>query len=135
MESENQSAKIRNYAIAGLCIVFTILILAFFVKAYVFQFGETSARIYSNCENESANVFIGANKDLKNVKCLALDKELFINPEIIIGDLSKNSEDVCIFELTQGASKPSKKPLRFEIWYNGKAEREVCEWQHYPMYG
>ena len=105
-----------------------------FVKVLVLQFEGTPARIYSKCENESANVFIGANKDLKNVKCLALDKELFINPEIIIGDLSKNSEDVCIFELTQGASKPSKKPLRFEVWYNGKAEREVCEWQHYPIY-
>ncbi len=134
MESENQSAKIRNYAIAGLCIVFTILILTIFVKVFVLHFGETPARIYSKCENESANVFIGANEDLKNVKCLALDKELFVNPEIVIGDLSKNDEDVCIFELSQGASKPLKKPLRFEVWYNDKAEREVCEWQHYPMY-
>ena len=134
MESENQSAKVRNYAISGLCIVFTILILIFFVKVLVLQFGETPARIYSRCENESANVFIGANENLKNVKCLALDKELFINPEIIIGDLSKNSEDVCIFELSQDASKPLKKPLRFEIWYNGIAKREVCEWEHYPMY-
>ncbi len=130
MESENQSAKVRNYAIAGVCIVFTILMLGVFVKVFAFQFGESPARIYSSCENESANVFIGANEDLKNVKCVALDKGVFVDDEIVIGDLSKNDEDVCRFELVQGAVKP----LRFEVWYNGKVEREVCEWQHYPRY-
>ncbi|MEA3343522.1 MAG: hypothetical protein U9Q92_05115 [archaeon] len=130
MEPENQSAKVRNYAIAGVCIVFTILMLGVFVKVFALQFGESPARIYSSCENESANVFIGANEDLKNVKCVALDKEFFVNPEIVIGDLSKNDEDVCRFELAEGVGKP----LRFEVWYNGKVEREVCEWQHYPRY-
>ena len=130
MESDNQSAKVRNYAIAGLCIVFTVLMLGVFVKVFALQFGESSARIYSSCENESANVFIGANEDLKNVKCVALDKEFFVDAEIVIGDLSKNDEDVCRFELLQDVAKP----LRFEVWYNGKVEREVCEWQYYPRY-
>lgn len=130
MESENQSAKVRNYAIAGVCIVFTVLMLGVFVKVFALQFGESSARIYSSCENESANVFIGANEDLKNVKCVALDKEFFVDAEIVVGDLSKNDEDVCRFELLQDAAKP----LRFEVWYNGKVEREVCEWQYYPRY-
>ncbi len=130
MESENQSAKVRNYAIAGLCIVFTLLMLGVFVKVFALQFGESPVRIYSKCENESANVFIGANEDLKNVKCVALDKEFFVDAEIVVGDLSKNDEDVCRFELLQDAAKP----LRFEVWYNGKVEREVCEWQYYPRY-
>ncbi len=130
MESENQSAKVRNYAMAGVCVVFIILMLGVFVKVFAFQFGESPVRIYSSCENESANVFIGANDDLKNVKCVALDKEFFVDAEIVIGDLSKNDEDVCRFELVEGVGKP----LRFEVWYNGKVEREVCEWQYYPRY-
>ncbi len=93
-------------------------------------FETPSANIWSECGNDSANVFIGANKDLKNVKCVALDREFFGNPEIVISDLAKGDEDVCRFELL----KNTRKPLRFEVWYNGRVKREVCEWQHYPGY-
>lgn len=90
-------------------------------------FSKTPANIWSECRNDSANVFIGANDDLKNVKCIALDNEFFDNPEIVIGDLAKDDEDVCRFKL----SKTTEEPLRFEVWYNGKVKREVCDWQHY----
>lgn len=124
----NQSAKIRNYAIASFCISLTILAVIFFFK--IFVLGESSADIWSECENDSANVFIGANEDLKNVKCVALDKSYFTNKEIVIGDLSKNDEDVCRFKL----SRDTTEPLRFEVWYNNEVKREVCEWQHYSTY-
>lgn len=91
------------------------------------DFGSSPVNIWSECRNDSANVFIGANENLKNVKCVALDKEFFDNQEIVIGDLSKDDEDVCRFRL----SKHTLEPLRFEVWYNGKVKREVCDWQHY----
>lgn len=132
MKSNNQSAKIRNYAIAGFCLVITILAVIFFLKIFIILlgFGETQVNIWSECRNDSANVFIGANENLKNVKCVALDKEFFANPEIIIGDLSKNDEDVCRFRLSRNTTEP----LRFEVWYNNKIKREVCEWQHFSTY-
>ena len=123
--------EIRNYSIAAAFIIFAILMLAFFVKIFLmWESGITPANIWSECNNRSANVFIGASEDLKNVRCVALDKEFFANPEIVIGDLSKNDEDVCRFVL----SKDTAQPLRFEVWYNGRVEREVCNWQNYPQY-
>ena len=86
--------------------------------------------IWSECRNGSANVFISANDDLKNVKCVALDKEFFPESEINIGDLSKNSEDVCRFKTAENITEP----LRFEVWYNGEVKREVCNWQQYTEY-
>lgn len=131
MESNNQSAKIRNYAIAGFCIILTILTVVFFLKIFLFMgSGASSINTRSVCRNDSANVFIGANENIRNVKCVALDKEFFTESEIVIGDLSKNDEDVCRFKF----SKNTIAPLRFEVWYNGKVKREVCEWQHYPGY-
>lgn len=131
MEPNNQSAKIRNYAIAGFCLVITILAVIFFLKIFIlWGFFETQVNIWSECRNDSANVFIGANENLKNVKCVALDKEFFTNSEIIIGDLSKNDEDVCRFRLSRNTTEP----LRFEVWYNNKIKREVCEWQHFSTY-
>ncbi len=108
-----------------------ILIIGILLALLVFFtgciFSTPSANIWSECRNDSANVFIGANENLKNVKCVALDKEFFDNPEIVIGNLSKDDEDVCRFRL----SKDTTQPLRFEVWYNGKVKREVCDWQHY----
>lgn len=131
MELNNQSAKIRDYAIAGFCLVFTILIVVFFLTIFtLWGFGETQVNIWSECGNGSANVFIGANENLRNVKCVALDKEFFANSEIIIGDLSKNDEDVCRFKLLRNTTEP----LRFEVLYNNKLKREVCEWQHSSTY-
>ena len=97
----------------------------------MFRFGESPAYIHSRCEDDSANVFIGANKDLKDVKCVALDKEFFAEPEVVIGDLSKGDEDVCRFKVSGNVTEP----LRFEVWYNGKVQREVCEWEDYHYYG
>ncbi len=130
MGSDNQSARIRNYAIAGFCIVLAVLAVTSFLKILSLGLGAPQINTRSECSNDSANVFIGANEDLKNVKCVALDKELFDISEIVIGDLSKNDEDVCRFKL----SKNTTEPLRFEVQYNGKVKREVCEWQHYPRY-
>ncbi|MBR9678112.1 MAG: hypothetical protein GOU97_02370 [Nanoarchaeota archaeon] len=130
MRSDNQSARIRNYAIAGFCIVLAVLAVTSFLKILSLGLEAPQINTRSECSNDSANVFIGANEDLKNVKCVALDKEFFDISEIVIGDLSKNDEDVCRFKL----SKNTTEPLRFEVQYNGKVKREVCEWQHYPRY-
>lgn len=135
MEKESLSTKVRNYAIAGACLVFALFIegLAIGISASSRGGGGEGEpmNVWSECEGQSANVFIGANSgDLKNVKCGALDGELFAEPEIAIGDLSKSSEDVCRF-------KPSKdvdnSRLRFDVWYNnGKVRREVCNnWQNF----
>ena len=131
MESNNQSAKIRNYTIAGFFIILTILATVFFLKIFLFMgSGASPINTRSVCRNDSANVFIGANENLKNVKCVALDKKFFTESEIIIGNLVKNDEDVCRFKLAVNTTQP----LRFEVWYNGKVKRDVCEWQHYPRY-
>lgn len=124
-ESNNRSTKIRNYSIAGFFIVVSVLIVGTVFGMIVWGFG-TAANIWSQCGSEAANVFIGANDNLRNVKCIALDKEFFVDPEIFIGDLSKNDEDVCRFRLIKNTTEP----LRFEVQYNNKVEREVCEWQH-----
>ena len=99
------------------------------MKIFTFAHLVPAVNIYSQCQNETANIFIGANEDLKNVKCRGLDSLFFSETEIIIGDLSTDDEDVCRFKLI----KQNSEPLRFEIEYNGKIEREVCEWEHYPI--
>ena len=133
MGSIDQSARIRNYIISGSFIIITILAIAFFLSMFLMMWGGFQANntsIWSECRNGSANVFISTNEDLKNVKCVALDKEFFSDPEINIGDLPKNSEDVCRFKIAENTTEP----LRFEVWYNGEVKREVCNWQQYPEY-
>lgn len=128
MEKESLSTKARNYAIAGACLVF-----AFFIGGLaigIFTSGRADpVNVWSECEGQSANVFIGANGDLQNVRCVALDEELFAEPEIAIeGGMSKNDEEVCRFKLKGNATEPS---LKFEVHYNdGKVRREVCNWQN-----
>ncbi|KAF5412146.1 MAG: hypothetical protein C5S38_08700 [Candidatus Methanophagaceae archaeon] len=131
MEQNNRSTKLKNYAMASFFIILTILAVVCFLKIFVlWSSGVTPVNIQSECRNNSAYVFIGANEDLKDVKCVALDIEYVVNPEIAIGDLSKNDEDVCRFKLSRNTTEP----LRFEVWYNGEVKREVCKWQHYPRY-
>ncbi len=128
-ETSDGGAKVRNYAIAGFCIMLTVLALAVFSGIFfLFGYGQTPATIFSECKNYSANLFIGANKDIKDVKCIALDREFFENPEIVLGDLSKSDEDVCRFKLSKDAAG---QPLRFEVSYGGNVKREVCSWQNY----
>jgi len=86
--------------------------------------------VWSECRNDSAYVYIGADEDVKKVKCVALDKEFFNNTEVFVGDLSKNDEDVCRFSLIRTTTQP----LRFEVWYNDRVQKEVCDWQHYQTY-
>ncbi len=127
MKTENQSAKVRNYAIAMFFVMASLFAIAFFLKIAAWSLSDAPLNIRSSCNNNSANVFIGAGRDVRDITCVALDTEFFENPEITIGDLSKNDEDVCRFEL----SKPTDKPLRFEVRYDGKSEREVCNWQDF----
>jgi len=133
MDSSDKSAKIRNYAIAGFFIIITILAGIFFLKIFTLFLGSMDANkisVWSECEGTYANVFIGANEDIKDIKCTALDTEFFTETEIFIGDLSRGSEDVCKFKLKED----TKEPLRFEVLYNGKSIREVCDWEHDIMY-
>lgn len=106
--------------------IFSVGVLAAFCGCM----SQPEANIWSECRNGSAYVFIGAGEDLKGVKCAALDKEFFGDAEVIIGDLSKNDEDVCRFAL----KKDTSQPLRFEVSFNGKVQREVCDWQNYQSY-
>lgn len=128
---QNGSARIRDYAIAGFFVIGAILALIFVFGGFAtLVFGTPSANIWSTCEGNSANVFIGANKELSNVKCVALDKEFFASSEVSLDTLAKNDEDVCRFMLL----KNSTKPLRFEVHYNSEIKREVCDWQNYQEY-
>lgn len=116
---------------ALLCVVFVVLGVVFFSKIFLLMgSGGASINTRAVCGNDSAYVFIGANEDLRGVKCVALDEGFFDSPEIVLGDLSLNDEDVCRFRLLRNTTEP----LRFEVWYNNRVKREVCEWQHYPLY-
>jgi hypothetical protein len=126
MEQENKSAKIRNYAIAGFCIVLTVMAIGFFIVIFL-SIGGSPVNIWSQCNNDTANVFINANKELKDVRCIALNKDLYKKSEISIGDLSKNDKDVCSFRLSDNATEP----LRFEVYYNGEIRKEVCNAPQY----
>lgn len=124
MEKETVSTKVRNYAIAGVCLVFVILMGSLAVS---FSDRRENVSVWAQCSGGSANVFISTDKALKNVKCVALDGGFFANPDVFIGDLSRNSRDVCKFVQSKDTTT---EPLRFEVWYDGKAQsREVCNWQ------
>ncbi len=125
MEKETLSTKVRNYAIAGVCLGFVFL--AGGVALKVFAEPAEAASVWSQCEGDSANVFIGTSDRLNGVECIALDREFFAEPEIKIGDIQKNSEEVCRFRL----SKNTTEPLRFEVRYNGRIRTEVCNWQNF----
>lgn len=127
MKTEEKSARIRNYAIAAFFALASLFAATLFFKIAAWSISDSSPNIWSSCSNSSANIFIGANSDVRGIRCIALDKDFFDVSEIAVGDLSKNDEDVCRFEL----SKPTDKPLRFEVRYNGKSEREVCNWQNF----
>ena len=133
VDSNNRSSMIRNYAVAGFFVVLAVIVVLFFLNIFalmLFGFGSSPINVRSECREGAANVFVGANQDLKNVSCVALDKEWLDQPEIVIGDLSKNDEDVCRFNVDGNTTMP----LRFEVRYNGEVKREVCDWQHYSTY-
>jgi hypothetical protein len=127
MNEENKSSKIRNYSIAGFFVLAAAVPAFLFLQFMVLGFGGTEVNTWSECNADSANVFVGANENLENVKCVALDKEFFAEQEKVIGDMKKNDEDVCRFNLTTATLKP----LRFEIQYNNTVRREVCSWQNF----
>lgn len=122
MEKESASTGVRDYAIAGACLVFVIL-----MGKLAISFLDNGPNVWAQCDDgtTSVSVFISTDKALKNVKCVALDgREFFANPEVFIGDVPINSEDVCKF--VQFRYTPG--PLRFEVWYDGKAQkRELCD--------
>jgi hypothetical protein len=127
MEPEEKSVRARNYAIAGffvliglLVVVFVVAVGWFFMK--VAESMESSPEIWSECGEESAHVFIRATEDMKAVSCVALDEGFFEKQEYSLGDLAKNDADVCKFKATQEIDEP----LRFEVKYNGKVRKEVC---------
>lgn len=129
MEKETLSAKVRNYAIACSCAVFVFLVAGVVWGAFARQ---EPVNVWSTCTSDSADVFVGASGgDLKNVRCVALDREFFAEPEIAIGDLSRNGEDVCRFKPSEQDADAAT-PLRFEVLYdNGKVRREVCNWSNF----
>jgi hypothetical protein len=87
--------------------------------------GSEPIGFWASCSGDTANVYINANQDVKNVKCTALDAEFVSKKEVVIGDLKIRDNDVCSFNLLKNATQP----LRFEIGYNDKTERIVCNWR------
>lgn len=124
-EANDKGTKFRNYSIAAVCLVFAVLIIAFgsYVFANLLEFSASGA-IWTNCNQERnlATVFITANDEAKNVKCVAMEKEFFSRSEISLGDLSRGDRDACKFKLDRNVEES----LRFEIHYNGKVRKEVC---------
>ncbi|MAF36794.1 hypothetical protein CL622_06780 [archaeon] len=120
-------SKMKDFLIIVFCLVLGLSVLTFTMNSLFFfnNFGPSPISTWSECTDNSANIFISANEDLKDVKCVALDHDLFIDPDIVIGDLSQEDEDVCRLKLAQTTDDP----LRFEVWYNGQVRREVCDWQ------
>ncbi len=63
---------------------------------------------------------------MEDVRCVALDtNRIEGNTEVKLGPSAKNDEDICRFKIKQNTTEP----LRFEIHYNGKIRKEVCNWQ------
>ncbi|MFH1126108.1 MAG: hypothetical protein V1703_03200 [Candidatus Altiarchaeota archaeon] len=136
MKLEERIPKIRDFAIIIFCLTGTIAALLFIVifvgwmsvvssLLWNAERGSEPLDFWADCIGDTANVYINANEDVKNVKCTALDTEFFAKKEVSIGDLSKGDSDVCSFKLLQNATQP----LRFELGYNDKVERIVCNWQ------
>ncbi|MBM3309108.1 MAG: hypothetical protein FJY77_02545 [Candidatus Altiarchaeales archaeon] len=128
---------VRDFAIAVFCTLASILILLciFLVSIILLLMFigilETSPpSVWSECTNKSTNLYISASEDLEQVRCVALDKEFFSASEVNIGKMSEGDEDVCRFTL----ARETDIPLRFEIHYNGKVLKEVCDWEYYGEY-
>jgi len=127
MDAPDKSSRIRNYSIAGFFVICGLVVLA---SAAVFGYFtlkisesiETSPEIWSECEDQSAHIFVRATEDMKAVSCVALDEGFFEKQEYTLGDLSKNDADVCKFKGRTNITEP----MRFEIRYNSKVRKEVC---------
>lgn len=76
---ESLSAKVRDYAIAGSCAVLFVFLVAGVVWSASFARQEP-VNVWSTCTSDSADVFVDANYDIKNVRCVALDGEFFAEP-------------------------------------------------------
>ena len=124
MPAAKNDSRIIYYSVAGFFVILAAFLVAGFSLALYWSNSYFQPlRLWSECGRSTANIFIEAGENLQNVKCIALDKELFSSPEIYVGELSRGSKDVCRFELKANASMP----LRFEVLYNGKSQREVCQ--------
>jgi len=128
----DRSASVRNYALAALCVSAIFGVGSFTALNYV-QMKDydnnrqgSDIRAYARCEIGTwATVSIEPQKeDLRNVQCVSLNDGLFKEPIVELGDISKDSMDVCAFE----AENTINVPPRFEIRYNDdKTFRTACE--------
>ena len=125
MRSNNieQSTNIRNYAITAVCILIAFSIA--FVFFSMWQMTTSSyymAGVSVVCDENSADIFVNASVDLKNVSCQSLDRGVFQKEKIELGNLSVNNEEVCKFVSKQ----PISQSLRFEIQFNGQSVKRTC---------
>jgi hypothetical protein len=132
MTPEKWILRMRDYAIIVFCITCSIAALIFIILSVTFiasvllsmsSIGRVEAvSIWSECNGDTAAIYVNANEDAKNVTCRALSNGISIENEISIGDLKKGDSDVCIFRLLENSTTP----LRFEVSYNNRVVRNVC---------
>lgn len=117
-------ARLKKYTFFGCFWLAGILGVIFFLTIFMSSLFAAimPINVWAECGDGMANIFIGANTELKEVKCVALEKELIDKKEFVVGDLVKNDEDVCKFKLLNN----TEEPIRFEVHYNGITKREVC---------
>jgi len=133
MGGDDLGTKAIKYAIAAFFIILTVFIavsVVVVIAGILGVFSEDSLTITSECRNNSAYVFISARGSPVNVKCVVLDKEYFNQTEVYVGNLSNGDEEVCIFKLDKNMADP----LRFEVSYNDRVQREVCNWRNYQTF-
>ena len=86
---------------------------------------EPGLQVRPTCEIDKwATITIEAyREDLKDVQCVSLNDGMFKDSTMLLGDISKGSQDICAFE----ANELIDAPPRFEIRYNdGKISKTVC---------
>ena len=128
-----KSTSIRNYALTALCLAAIVGVLSFAALNYTeiqqenyYHDRESGLHAYARCElSKYVTINIETNdSDLKNVSCTSLNPGLFEPEKIVLGDMSKGSNDVCSFKALEDITEPA----RFEIKYNnGQVMKKACD--------
>jgi len=90
------------------------------------RYNDDTMQVYARCEADKwANISIRTPiEDVQNIQCISLNHGMFTESGLVLGDLSKGSNDICSFE----AKEKIDFPPRFEIKYNnGQTIRTACE--------
>lgn len=136
------SEKFRDYTLAICAILFTLVFCVsnLYTTYTTWQYASTSPSpnepslsVYSTCNinndsTQSLSIALDNSfslKDVKDVQCTIIDTSgLTISQKSqMIGDIPKESSDICSFALTGTYTKP----LKVEVKYSGKTVRQAVE--------